>query len=339
MHNKQQLITEALTFFFPFQSPKVWKSESGANNTTRFIELNGVGYVLRIYESHRDYAKIQFEHDVLLRLKALLLPFKTPEPYKTITDESIVVLSNGQLAALFYFADGQNPQKNENYYYSYGVVTAQLTKALRLLDVSRQPVYQPYYNLDQTHPSCSLEDVLCFCADPSDIFTNEASDLTKIQRSIQSFQDVVSTLKSLPHQLIHGDLNASNILINKDAFVTAVLDFEFVTYDLRVMEVAVCLSEFIHPASDIDTIMNKTTAFLSGYGSILTLTKAEIDVLPLLISLRRLDVFIHFLGRYLDGINDEETVKKQINKAVEMIDWLAKYEKVLSNTLLCLLPK
>ncbi|MBM7703602.1 phosphotransferase [Metabacillus iocasae] len=328
MNTKDRLIKEALSFFFPFQSPKVWSEGSGENNTTRFVDIHNTRYVLRIYESHRDLAKIQFEHDVLLGLKTLLLPFKTPEPVTTITGESIVTLKNGQLAALFHFANGVNPDStNQNYVHSYGKVTAQLTKAFQFLKPTKQAIYHPYYDLEHTHPSCTIEDVLFFCKHPSDLFKDQAEALALVQDALCSFQDTIPILKSLPHQLIHGDLNTSNILVNEQHSVNAVLDFEFVTYDLRVMEVAVCLSEFIKPNSDENAVMDeKVSQFLSGYSSVLELTQKELSVIPHLILLRRLDVFVHFLGRYRDGVNDEKIVKNQIEKAFYTIKWMKTME-------------
>jgi homoserine kinase type II len=126
----------------------------------------------------------------------------------------------------------------------------------------------------------------------------------------------------MPHQLVHGDLNASNILVNQDGLVFAVLDFEFVTNDTRVMEAAVCLSDFIQPRQDDTRVWERVNAFLSGYGSIMKLTEIEINSLPDLVQLRSLDVFIHFLGRYWDGIDSAETVKKYIHKAATRVEWL-----------------
>ncbi|GAA3327873.1 hypothetical protein GCM10020331_069570 [Ectobacillus funiculus] len=54
------------------------------------------------------------------------------------------------------------------------------------------------------------------------------------------------------------------------------------------------------------------------------LTEAEIAMIPILIQLRRLDVFLHFLGRHWDGIDPVETVQKNMcmKLSEERIGWM-----------------
>lgn len=88
------------------------------------------------------------------------------------------------------------------------------------------------------------------------------------------------------------------------------------------MELAVCLADFIRPDQEEAIIWRKIAAFLEGYGSVMKLTEQEIQMIPLLIQLRRLDIFLHFLGRYWDGIDSSATVQKYIYEAVRRADWL-----------------
>jgi len=64
----------------------------------------------------------------------------------------------------------------------------------------------------------------------------------------------------LPHQLIHGDLNASNALADEAGRICAILDFEFVTYDLRVMEAAVFLSDMVRSSEATESSLKKNHA-------------------------------------------------------------------------------
>ncbi|WP_027091421.1 phosphotransferase [Cohnella thermotolerans] len=63
----------------------------------------------------------------------------------------------------------------------------------------------------------------------------------RIYETLREFRVHLPKLRKLPHQLIHGDINDSNLLAAPDAAgkVAAVLDFEFCTRDLRAMEPAV----------------------------------------------------------------------------------------------------
>ncbi|PGV53813.1 phosphotransferase [Bacillus sp. AFS037270] len=224
---------------------------------------------------------------------------------------------------MFKFIDGKNPALEDlDQINSFGMVTGQLTAELAEVSVNQLPVYRPYYDIESTHPRCSLDQIKDFSLTPPEDFVELTQELLIIYKQLVLFQDRVPFLKRLPHQLVHGDLNASNILTGGDGKISAILDFEFVTHDLRVMEVAVSISDFIDDEEDETIIFKKITAFLMGFGSRITLTEGEIQVLPLLIQLRSLDVFIHFLGRYWDGVDSIDTVKKYIRKAAQRVSWI-----------------
>jgi homoserine kinase type II len=206
--------------------------------------------------------------------------------------------------------------------HSYGRTAGLLSASLADVQIQQRPAYRPYYEIESTHPSCSIKDIFNFCKNPPLEFSEQTKDLLVIYEQLTAFLELVPTLRQLPHQLVHGDLNASNILVNEDGMVSAILDFEFVTNDLRVMELAVCLSDFIQP-SQVETITwAKIHAFLSGYGQTLKMTEAEIEALPVLIQLRSLDVFIHFLGRYLDQVSSIDIVKEYIQKCAIRCNWI-----------------
>ena len=317
-------IEEIIPLYFPMENWGIFPGPSGENNTTRFILVNNERYVLRIYETHQDENKVNYEHAVLLALIEQPLFFSIPVPMRTKDGQTLVKTQSGFLAGLFQFIDGKNPALEDiDQIYSFGKAAGQLTAELAEVSVNQQPVYRPYYDMDSTHPRCSLDQMKDFSLHPPEDFVGLTQELSIIYQQLVSFQDSVPFLTRLPHQLVHGDLNASNILMGRNGMISAILDFEFVTYDLRVMEVAVAISDFIDVEKDETLIFNKITAFLKGYGSRIKLTEGEIDSLPLLIQLRSLDVFIHFLGRYWDGVDSIDTVKKYIRKAAKRISWIS----------------
>ncbi|MNH93583.1 Homoserine kinase [compost metagenome] len=195
--------------------------------------------------------------------------------------------------------------------------------------VDNGPVYRPYYELENTHPSCSLDKVVQFCKAPPAGFTKHRQELEAIAEQIVVFKDKVSQLIELPHQLVHGDLNASNVLADSQGHISAILDFEFVTIDLRVMELAVCLSDLIQPEQEEQGMWTRIESLITGYGSLMELTMGEIEVVPILVQLRRLDVFIHFLGRYWDGIDQPDILEQQIVSTATNTRWLTLYQDQL----------
>ena len=69
-----------------------------------------------------------------------------------------------------------------------------------------------------------------------------------------------------------------------------------------------------------------------GYKEYIKLSIDEINVIPSLIMLRRLDVIIHFLVRYKDGISNnfmssEKILKEQIIKAITLCKWVKSNEE------------
>lgn len=323
MVEKNIYIDEILAQYFPAGSWVTWVGQSGANNTTRFVRVDDEQYVLRIYETHQDVDKVKYEHAILVALAEMSLPFSIPKPIQSRGGKTIVRTRDGKIAGLFRYLDGVNPALDElAEIQSYGRTAGLLSASLAHVQILKRPAYRPYYEIESTHPSCSLQDVLRICKNPPSEFSEQTTDLLVIYEQLTSFMEQVTTLTQMPHQLVHGDLNASNILVNEDGMVSAVLDFEFVTNDLRVMELAVCLSDFIQPSEEETITWAKIHSFLSGYGQSLKLTEAEIEAVPVLIQLRSLDVFIHFLGRYLDQVSSIDIVKEYIQKSAIRCNWI-----------------
>jgi homoserine kinase type II len=221
MKREKTYINEILAYFFPVGSWEIRTGPSGSNNTTRFLTVDDEQYVVRIYETHQDERKVRYEHAVLLALKELPLTFSIPEPITTKAGNTIVRTKDGKLASVFRFLDGKNPQLIESaQFYSFGKITGQLTNALALVQTNENPIYRPYYEIEHTHPNCSLHELMNFCENPPIEFTGQEAELIHIFKQIDAFQKIAPTLKRLPHQLVHGDLNASNILINEEGIVS-----------------------------------------------------------------------------------------------------------------------
>ncbi|WP_373232187.1 phosphotransferase enzyme family protein [Cohnella sp.] len=302
------------------------QGQSGWNNTTRFVETGGQRWVLRIYETHRDADKIRFEHEILLALNELELPFRIPLPARCDDGSTLVQLTDGsqRWACLFTYIKGHRPEENDtSIVKSIGRATGQLSNALGQLKLKSKPIYPAYYEMDSAHPLCAPEKVASFCSIPPSEFHGEAGELQVIGEAIESFRAQLPQFRELPHQLIHGDINHSNLLISDDdtgSGIAAVLDFEFCTHDLRVMELAVIMSGLLSSEQAMDSI----EAFLSGAGEQLQLERREVEVIPLLVELRILDVFLHFLGRYLDGVDGDSVLREQTLSAYDGLKQLNK---------------
>jgi len=302
---------QIISKYMPHTSWELEQGESGWNNTTRFIATPEGRAVLRIYETHRDLGKIRFEHDVLFALTDQQVPCRVPVPLRTDEGDTYTLLADGRYACMFQYIDGVRPSgKQPKAAESIGAATGMLSRALARVQVSRSTAYPPYYELEAAHPTCTEERIASFCLSPSEPFHQLARELVRIYEEFTMFHANLTHLRKLPHQLVHGDINDSNVLVSSvdPDQVVAVLDFEFCTWDLRAIEPAVVLSGYLSEMPD----WSRIEAFIRGYHSIVSLTDDEIEAIPLLIRLRKLDVFIHFLGRYLDGVDSYEVLSEQI---------------------------
>ncbi|WP_158630006.1 phosphotransferase [Cohnella sp. AR92] len=300
---------------------------SGYNNTTRYVQSQGARYVLRIYETHQDSSKIRFEHDVLLKLGELRLPFRVPQPVRLPDGRSYVQLEDGtgRFACLFLYIEGTRPDSRDPLTAgSVGETVGRLSRALATIAPNQAPEYPPYYEMDLAHPSCDSETIRRFCCNPPAEFEELAEELASIRSELEDFRSVIPALRGLPHQLVHGDINDSNLLASPEYGnpIEAVLDFEFATRDLRAMEPAVVLSGMLESEGLEETI----PAFLAGFSGVVRLTEPEALAIPQLIRLRKLDVFVHFLGRYRDGVDRAEVLQEQVADAASGLAALRKQE-------------
>lgn len=217
---------------------------------------------------------------------------------------------NGKFACLFRYIDGVSPTEEEvSYLESFGEATGILSEVLSVIDPGLTPVYRPYYELRTSYPLCSVEVIRELCLNPPEPFTDLGDELVMLHRAYGNITGSLNELEGLPHQLVHGDLNASNLLVRSEdpGQVSSLLDFEFCTYDLRVMEPAVILSGLLGHAEEKKMIRD----FCRGFSRSICLIPAEISAIPVLMLLRKIDVFLHFVTRYLEGTDESWVLHEQ----------------------------
>jgi homoserine kinase type II len=350
-----------LSQYFPLPpAGPAWRlaiGASGMNNTTRYVERGGNRYVLRIYETHRDEDKVAYEHHVLDCLtKAPIAGLPTPSPVTAMNGATVVHTPDGKLAALFHHREGRNPVlKTAADFHGFGWAAGALSLAMSKLAPEHAPLYRPYYELCLPTPEQQRRTLFAPLHAADAIVVDMQEALHAAEAGMARIHRKVPLLQSLPHQLIHGDLNASNVLADENNRIVALLDFEFVAWDLRVMELAVCLSEAAEAAKDAanDAVTDAATdaaadaatdaavdaatdappdtaakacirALVSGFIEQVPLTREELAVLPDLLLLRRLDVFIHFLNRWQNGVDSPQNVRRFLGEVLSQTQWLIK---------------
>lgn len=300
--------------------------DSGMNNTTRMIKAGDERFVLRVYNNHRDADIVALEHHVLSALHKQPPGFLVPVPVANRTGGTISRTHEGALAALYRYIPGERPTAHsKEHILSLGEIAAKLSTALRGLTISQSPIYDPYYKLEETY-SALIHEELPGIIQSSEKFMAKASEAAAIEVQLKSLADRMTALRELPHQWIHGDLNFSNTVANGDVII-GVLDFEFCTIDVRVMELVVALIDFFK--GEDEEMWGGIRLFCEGYGRFGQLASAEVEALPLLIKLRALDVYLHFINRWKEGLDEAEIVVGFIEQTYRICEWVDGNEKQL----------
>lgn len=309
-------LKKILACYFPGDC-QIHQGASGMNNLTRFIEHEGKKYVLRVYQNHSDKNLVQVEQEILKRIEGVPVPVLIP----TMRGDYLVHMYD-KIAVLFEYQEGINLKLERlDQYQNYGEMIGKLSRALGELELDKEG-YSSYYELDEAYPNHQICE---FCQHPYEEFESLRQELKVVEKVYEDLMNLRELFEVLPQQLIHGDINSSNLLMDEEGMISRILDFEFVTKDLRAMEIAICLSEVLSEGKD--EVWPKLEAFIRGLKQSLQLTKEEIEVLPSLILLRRLDVVMHFIIRYRRHISSEiagngEFLSKQIVKLTEQVSWI-----------------
>lgn len=296
----------------------------GTNNTVQRVATPGGDYVLRVYRNHGDLGRLRFEHAILTRLAAADLPFALPVPLPTRTGELYVAIAgrDGEaLATLTPLIAGEHPARERlDQARAAGAALGLLDAALGGVpadDLDQSVTWRSYGDLAHCHP---------LVPDPrAAIQTLPVPDTTR-RRLTERYDWLMASIPalyaSLPQQLVHEDYAPDNTLMDGTR-VTGVLDFEFCTRDVRVMDLTVALSWW--PVAQFGTggEWPILAAVAQGYARHIALSAGEIAAVPTLFQLRAYTSLIHRLGRQRQGLSPMEAVVARAEAAIAREAWVA----------------
>lgn len=306
----------------------------GTNNLVQLVETGAGSYVVRLYRNHIDPARLRFECAVLMGLEASGLPFAVPTPIPTITGERYTWLKNEQediLVTLTHRIDGQAPQRtNLEQATAAGEALGGLDLTLKQLEThlsENGTSWRSYGDLEHCHP---------LVPDPyQGILELPITDDARrqlLERYQWLSRQVPTLYGSLPMQLSHEDYVPGNMLMEGNR-VTGVLDFEFCSRDLRVMDLTVALSWWPVTTFGTGDEWPILLAFSQGFARQVKLSTEEVAAIPALYQLRAYTSLIHRLGRYRQGLSSLEAVVDRAQAALEREAWLAIHEARLLDLL------
>lgn len=300
----------------------------GANNAVYLVDADSGRYVLRIYRNHGDIARLDTEYQILRALQSPRLPFAIPAPIATADGQYHIEISDAEhrdlIAALFPWLSGNHPDRQDTAAaFGAAVALGQLDQALAALSLPPDQLPMPLGDFVRRYPAL---------ADPIATLATLTSDTAAIDRIACLYHRLNAELPALyaalPCQMVHSDYAPSNILM-EGARVTAVLDFEFCTHDLRALDLVVALSWWPIELFGSGQEWPLINALGIGYASQIHLTDGEIAALPTLLQMRSISSLLHRLTRYTQGLDSADFLRQRITQTLWREDWLAANRETL----------
>lgn len=331
-----ELAREALSKFFDddqyIAEIKLTPTTGGVNNIVQYVTLpNGDKELLRIYNNGCDAKRVNFEHEILKRLNLVQgLSFQVP-CFLTSADgsnQTMVRLSNGADACMCKIIPGHLPKLTCAQ--DLGRAAGELNTALAALgqDLDRSLCSTaPYWKMWKVHHAVTREKFVLVMQGPYFDATRAVADRMLAETLAITDRCETAYQSSLPVQLIHGDLHYDNVLV-QDGRVTALLDFEFASFDWRAMELAIGLSKY---AGEEPESMPYFDDYIDGYAMTGKLTKEEAQAIPDLINLRILSNIVYFVGRHLAGEDDISTITTRIENYARRVEWIKSNSDIIVN--------
>lgn len=302
----------------------------GANNRVYRVEAPGARqYVLRVLLNHADEDRLRAECVILAALTEANLPFAVPMPL--LTREGLPFLKlepPGGPVRLLVLADffaGEHPHRDDAAL-AEGAASAlgMLDRALAGLALSpdlMRVLPHPYRRVREWarqeltgDPDTPLALLYGIGVDPRD-----GERVAALLRDTEA--QLGPLYGALSQQLIHGDFDPSNVLM-EGIRVTSVLDFEFATFDLRLLDLVVAFSWW--PVAHLGTGAEwpLVDALGRGYTGAVSLTAAECDALPTCLRLRALGSLLHRIERCTQRLASPAEVLARVRQTLWRDDWL-----------------
>lgn len=299
----------------------VQPTNQGTVNTTFVVETQVGKFVLKLYNNNISTAQIQYEHSLLAHLQKLDLSFAVPTPVPTRLGETLVFVSqNNSLlrVALLPFISGEPADRNNPHdTYAVGQALGELHHALASFDSDGKFSHLPAWgNLPHLHP---------LVTDPFEVPHLLELPLTQQQRIIKTLTEVIEVApklyNTLPTQTTHADFLCPNVLLTENR-VVGILDFEFATYDLRLIDYIAALDHFSRMPSKEAPRWEFIKAFSTGYAKHVYLSQLELEALTLVWRLQQASCIVYWTGWLREGKVTYQSVLDGVTKMLLLEDWL-----------------
>jgi homoserine kinase type II len=302
----------------PDVGAQIARADRGTNNQTFLVAQDGRRFVLRISEN-LSLTQVSAEQRLLRWLRQASLPFSVPEPVAT-SDGLTVIDTPAGPATLCRWLPGVRPDlEGEPALERFGRAVGMLGGAMRRVppadaphDWRGGPFPVPIAGTDGK----DLWDEL----GAAGVHDEHVALLAAAARRCARWW--AGAVRTLPVQVVHADLAASNVLADPvTGQVTGLLDFEVAGADFRAQDFLVALSQ--SGALEAAQWRRRTAAFLRGYAAAGPLTAAEVEALPELLLSRAVGSALWRAGRWKRGRARLAEVVDRIKRLETTQRWLA----------------
>lgn len=304
----------------------------GSSNTTYFVDTPEHRFVLKFYTSTTETAQIHYEHSLLTFLQHANLPFAIPVPICTACGETLIsVKVNGQslTVALLPCLIGQPmDRRNLDQIQSAGFSLAKLHHQLAKFDQQGKLARLPSWgDLGQIHPQ--IRDPLTV----PQMLNLGLEEQRHLDRLLNEVIEVAPHLyTTLPVQTIHADYITPNILVENDR-VVGILDFEFATHDLRLLDYFTSLSQFASfPWKEV-LFEDIVRAFSKGYQACSFPTTIEMEAAISVWKLQNASSLIYWTGWLIEGKVSHQKVVNAVVETLRFKPWLESNQRKLLDAL------
>lgn len=321
------LFHELASHYFTSDIEQMNNVPFGLTNDSQIIVVRNQKYVARIYNEYsKTLERLRFEIELTSSLTSQNLSFRIPEFMITLDGAQFVKLSNGQFGAVMPFIEGIVPQlSSETDIKQYGKIVGELSAALQEYNGGEAIDVVRFYNLNTVHPLCTEETIVQFLQAPP--FLVEQDTLVILREAFHVMNDNCSFFQQLPQQMIHHDVLVFNLLANQvTGKITGVLDFDFASYDIRALELAVCVN---HLLQFNDRSLTGLEWFLDEYALYMKLTEEEIKSFPLLMRLYYVSLLCIYIGQHHSGKDIAAYFHIISEQLVRRSQWLKQHDMEL----------
>lgn len=294
---------------------------SGTNNRSYLVETGRDAYFLKSYRNTPGPERLRFEHQLLAMLNTSCLPFAVPSPLPTKSGDTSVEIECDQgvyRASLFSLIREHAAEYGSEFNaYRCGEALAILDKTLNPVRMAPTiSVPKTFGDLSRIHPLIPYPLVAIQQIVADHTLVNRIADVMSV--TMEQWQRQTSDWRT---QIIHGDFYPTNIMMDSGN-VTGIVDFEVAGEGYRAMDFSIGLAALSTKSWDGGCSWPLLESFAKGYLLRTPLTQEELTATPVLLFMRELSSFVHWLGRREQGLTTFADILARAHRVLSLDQWL-----------------